>query len=90
MTRAIIYCTLYCIKSVTDITVRIYINNFIQYVVSVYNKQTQTVQCRQTLCIYVCKVSSTYQQFLIHMTYYMQFFNAILFPCNRWYKQTKG
>lgn len=39
MTGAIIYCTLYCIKYVTDITVHLYINIFIQYVVYVvYNK----------------------------------------------------
>lgn len=47
-------------------------------------QQTQTVQCRQTRCIYVCKISGTYQQFLIDIAYYMQFISAILSPCNRW------
>lgn len=47
-------------------------------------QQTQTVQCRQTLCIYVCKISRTYQQSMIHIAYDMQFIYATLFPCNRW------
>lgn len=47
-------------------------------------QQTQTVQCRQTLCIYVCKISRTYQQSMIHIAYDMQFLYATLFPCNRW------
>lgn len=70
MTGAIIYCTLYCIKYVTDITVRLYVNIYSISCMYGYN-QTQTVQCRQTCCIYVCKISGTYQQFLIHIDYYM-------------------
>jgi len=83
MTGAIIYCTLYCIKYVTDITVHLYINILFNMLYMCI-QQTQTVQCRQTRCIYVCKISGTYQQFLIDIAYYMQFINAILSPCNRW------
>lgn len=43
MTGAIIYCTLYCIKYVTDVTVHLYINIFIQYVVYVYTTNTNCI-----------------------------------------------
>jgi hypothetical protein len=71
MTGAIIYCTLYCIKYVTDITVHLYINIvFIMLYMCI--QQTQTVQCRQTHCIYVCKISSTYQHCLLHAVHHFR------------------
>lgn len=79
----VIYCTKYCIKVLSDITVHLYINILFN-MLYLCIQQTQTVQCRQTLCIYVCKISSTYQHFLIHIAYNMHLLNAILFPCKRW------
>ena len=71
MTGAIIYCTLYCIKYVTDVTVHLYINIlFIMLYMCI--QQTQTVQCRQTHCIYVCKISSTYQHCLLHAVHHFR------------------
>lgn len=48
-------------SNVNNITMSPSYKYFIQYVVSVYTMETQTVQCRQTLLhIYVCKVSGTF------------------------------
>lgn len=43
MTGAIIYCTLYCIKYVTDFTVYLYINIFYSICCIMCIQQTQTV-----------------------------------------------
>lgn len=49
---AVIYCTEYCIKVLSDVTVHLYINILFN-MLYLCIQQTQTVQCRQTLCIYV-------------------------------------
>lgn len=58
MTGAIIYCTLYCIKYVTDITVHLYIN-ILTCCICVYNKH-KLYSVDKLGCIYVCKISGTY------------------------------